>query len=422
MKRNWYKFSFYTGILLIVLMIYDVSWLPGSYIVFNNRFYIIIFLSLLIVLTEFKLLNFIKLKLKFSSIEFIILSLICVLVIYSTLVYNYSELLAYDSFLTYISYLMIFVLFFNIIPYMLLKKPSLFNTFIVFFSNLGLVLALFGFLDVYLHLNYSNFPGMLLSVIHHPNNTSMLFTVCIIPVLYFIYSKWHTLNVINKFYWLFSLFIQLLAQLFTFTRAGMIASFLSISVFLLLYHRANAIYILPSLGIFAAFFLKYFFFVKGFYSFLSRFLLLIPAYNMITADRSKMLWGYGLTNYLIEFKKYLEIIPNSEITVSDPHNTYVTLVLMLGIIVTFLIVFLTLFLLMKCTFRMLKSSSRSENLFYNFLISSSLSILVQGIFDSELIKTEYFTTYYLALIMGMMFILTFNKKNKYSQYFRELNN
>jgi len=224
------------------------------------------------------------------------------------------------------------------------------------------------------------------------------------PTLYIIYWKWKEMTVFQRTFYVTSLLVQLVSQLFTFTRAGMIATAAGLLIFLFLIYRSKIILILPVfLGVIPIFVLS-FFQAKGFGSFISRLYLLVPAYEMITESREKMLWGYGITNAFKEYGKRVSLI---EEYIKDPHNTYVTLLLMFGLVFTAVLIIFVFNLLLKTLLKAVKKKEVPEiRLLYIFLFSSAVSILLQGIFDAELIKHDYFTIHYLLLLFGIMYLTT----------------
>jgi O-antigen ligase len=400
---------------------YNVSWLPGHGTIFSKYVYVIISILFFVIFTAFNFKNFVNLQLLIFPSERILIWLLFLLIIISTVNYNPVELSTINNILVFLSYLLIFIVYFCLIPNLIIKNGNLFSTFIIFISNLGFILAIFGLLDLELNLHDSNYPGMLLSIIHHPNNTSMIFTISFIPVVYFIFSQWKSLNSIKKLYWVSSFCIQLTAQFFTYTRAGMIAILFGLTIFLLLHFRSKAILLIPILGVLSSSFIAFFFKAKGFLSFSSRLWLLFPAYEMISSSKSRMLWGFGINNALLEFKKTMAVIPNAETGISDPHNSYVTLILMLGIVFTFFLVLFLTVIILKSIVRVYKSQVKSEKLFFIFLVSSSSTILIHGLFDAELIKLEYFTIHYLSIIIGLMYYSIIYRKYNYLQlFFKEI--
>lgn len=160
--------------------------------------------------------------------------------------------------------------------------------------------------------------------------------------------------------------------------------------------------------------------IKGIDSPVSRFYLLLPAFNMIFSNKTHLLWGYGVSNGLIEYRKRLDEFNPNEFRINDPHNSYVTLLIMLGAIITLIVLLFVFILIVKGIRRTLSNTFSNHTLVYIFLISSTLSIMIQGLFDTELIKIECFTIHYLSIMIGLMFYLFTDKKTKIQDNILEL--
>ncbi len=394
---------FYLSLLLIPAMMYRNSWLPGASVVLFNEVYISIFLCSMILLLGFDLNEFLYMQLRFSLLERKILFFLT-FAAFVTVAYNPIEFTGLKSSLSVICYVMLFTVYFYWIPKFLVLNPSFFEKFIKIISNGGLFFSLLGFIFLIFNFNpRADWSAALLSIIGHPNNTSIIMTISFVPTLLLIYWKWNEITFWSKCFYIASLLIQIAAQLFTFTRAGMIATVIGLFVFFALYHRSKFLFALPFLVILIPVIGLYFFRAKGFASFLGRFYLLIPAAGMIFQSNERMLWGYGLTNGMVEYRKNLVAFSPNEFHILDPHNTYVSLILMLGMVFTALLLFFVVSLILKYVVKTFKEKDRSKELFYIFLISSTVSIMTQGLFDTELIKIEYFTIHYLLIVIGLMY-------------------
>jgi O-antigen ligase len=185
----------------------------------------------------------------------------------------------------------------------------------------------------------------------------------------------------------------------------MIATAIGLMIFFLLYYRAKFVLLIPIFTIIILVFGVSFFQAKGYWSFLSRFYLLLPAFQMITFNRNRLFWGYGISNALVEYKKNLVVFSPEDFTVNDPHNTYVTLILMLGVVLTVILLIFAFVLISKAVKRVFSERDPKEILLNIFLVSSACSILVQGLFDAELVKIDYYTIHYLLILFGMMYLI-----------------
>lgn len=391
---------------------YSKSWLPGGMSIIGLRENIVTLLfSTSILFISFDILKFLKLQINLSSLENKFLYLLLFIVLIATVYFNPIEFTSIKSIINMLCYASLFIIYFFIFPKYLYKNPKYFEKFIKIIIIWGFIFAVVGFFMLFISFNpFSANTFALVSFINHPNNTSIVFTITFIPTLYYLLARWNALSIFSKLFYFFSFILQIVAQLFTYTRAGMIATAFGLIIFLAFYYRSKFIFILPILISIIPLFVVAFFKAKGFASFVSRFYLLIPAMEMIQKSTSRMLWGYGITNSLIEYKKNLLEFNTGELTINDPHNTYVTLVLMLGLIYSITLLIFIVLLIFKYIKKIIKSNDRKISLFYIFLVSSTISIMIQGLFDAELIKIDYFVIHYLLICFGMMYL--FIKKNK----------
>jgi len=206
-----------------------------------------------------------------------------------------------------------------------------------------------------------------------------------------------------KYFYFVSVSLQIVAQFLTFDRAGMIGTTVGLLIFLSFYYKNKFIYVLPLIGLIILYGYK-FSQVKGYGSFISRYYLLIPAFEMIFRSRDRLLWGYGLTDGLIEYRKNVLVYDISEYLIRDPHNSYVTLVMMFGLVFTIFLISLIGILFFKCLKRIIDSKNNRVSLYYLFLLSSLLAILIQSLFDAEIIQVQYYVMHYLFILLGLMYI------------------
>jgi len=379
-----------------------------------KEYYSIILIGSFILLLAFDLRYFLNLLIKFQYLETKLILLMIVSLLYSTFVVNPVEFQKVSAIPVWISYIILITIYFYILPKVLLSDKTYLNKFLQIISNFGFFFSLFGLLMYFLNIHpIPEYSFGMISLINHPNNTSMVITITLFPTLYILFSKWNLLTSFKRSYYVLSIFVQIMAQLFTYTRAGMIANAIGLLLFLMFFFRSKSFIAIPFIAVIIPIFGAAFFQAKGFASFISRFYLLLPAYSMLVKSKETLLWGYGLTNGIAEYKKNLvQFLPN-EFAINDPHNTYVTLLIMFGLIFTLTLLSMTSIVLAKCVSRIIKNKNNEYRLFYLLIFTSVVSILVQGIFDAELIKADFYTIHYLLTMIGLAFysfkVFTFKK-------------
>jgi len=345
-------------------------------------------------------------------IEQKLLFLLLIVVLISTFFFNPQELLFYRNAVILCAYVLFITTFFFVFPRFLLENPPFFTRLIRAISIFGFLFSLFGFYLLYVNTELGRelrYQDSLVSIIPHPNNSSMILTTTIFPTLYYLYWKWGYLPFDKRFFYSFSLAVQVLGQLFTYTRAGMIGTAVGFLIFFILRHKSRFVFLFPLMVGFVLIFGIGFFTAKGVASFFGRFGLLIPAFQMITSSHGTMLWGYGFSSALTEYKKNLIAFDPSAFLIDDPHNSYVTLILMGGAVFSFFLLVLAAILLLKCLLKSVRSKG-DERLFYIFLLSSLMAISTQGLFDAELVKVEFYTIQYLFICFGLLYRLVGQKE------------
>ncbi len=405
MSKSNKKVIFYLSLFLIPVGMFSKMWITSLQKIFmGNEYFFIIFIGSFIIILSLdfdKLLNTI---IQFKYFESKILLLLTGCILYGTFLHNTVEFQKISNFLVWLSYIILIIVYFFIIPKLLLENRNYLIKFFLIISNFGFIFTIIGLLMYFGGIfPIPDYSFGMISLINHPNNTSMVITITIFPTLYILINRWNNFSSIYKIFYFFSFFLQLIGQLLTFTRAGMIATSIGLLIFIIFYFRGKTLFLIPLIAFIVPVFGVAFFQAKGFASFISRFYLLLPAYSMIAKSKESFLWGYGLTNGLVEYKKKLvEFLPN-EFLINDPHNTYVTLILMLGALFTLMLLFLAFIVIYKCIYRLIKTNNINLRYLYLFIVTSSMSIFVQGLFDAELIKADFYTIHYLLVLLGIAY-------------------
>ncbi|MBS1514218.1 MAG: hypothetical protein JSS63_04275 [Bacteroidetes bacterium] len=210
---------------------------------------------------------------------------------------------------------------------------------------------------------------------------------------------------------LIGIFLQYIAQLLTFCRAGIIGTSLAISIFFFLHYKKKALIIIPLVAILIVSFVSSFIVAKGNVSTVSRFLLMVPAYNMLVESKSAFLWGYGPTYTFDAYAYFRDFFFIAE-KVNNPHNTVVSMAIMFGVLFTVIMLFFGGSLLFKGSLKAITVKNKNENVIYSFLVVILVGLFVQGLFDSALLMPEYFDMQFYLLFLGILYKLTDKKPTK----------
>jgi hypothetical protein len=408
------KLNFYVPIFVFLIMVYRSSWLPGASFLLGNSLYLIIVSGLFLFVFNFDFNKFLGYRL-FRKNPYRTYSIFIIFaVIVSIFLYNIQEVTKFNSLIRLLAYLSTFYIYLILFPKIITSDKNYLRKFISFISNFGFVCALFGFLTLNSH-PVGKFQGMLVSFITHPNNTSIIFTFTIPATLYLYFVLNKDNFSLRKYYLIFSVIIQIFAQLFTLTRAGMIATFIGLLIFLIFKYRFKVLWLSP-LILPIPFFASGFFYAKGAGSFFSRLFLLIPAYYMITENKIRFLWGYGITDAFLKYRNSLLIYNITEENIDDPHNTYISLLIMFGAVITVLLISFMIYFLYKIYREYSVSSTINSKFFYIFSFSFLISLFIQGFFDSEIVIVEYFTIQFMLTIIGINTILISRRRHNINIY------
>lgn len=394
------KAIYYVPIVYILILMYRMSWLPFAGMIDNRESIIFLFFFICLVVISFDFDRLARQKKKipiFKSILFIILISLSLISIF---LFNSHEVLKLTNIINLFNLLFSIILFCKIFPQFLVKNPKYFEKLIKLISNFGLITALFGVLLLISGYKPNQMAVYLISFIRHPNGVSIILTLSIISTLYYYVWKKDAMPTFIKYYYLFSFFLQFIAELLTQSRTGILGVIVAITVFLGIHYRKKLVLLIPIIVAGINLFVLGYIMQKGASSFISRLRLWFVAYYLIDKDPSKLLWGYGFTESNEIFKRNAMIFTE---TVEHPHNAYISILLMFG--VYFLIAFIIFMIVLLSTsiLRLVRANGSNERLFYNFIISIFVSLLFQGIFESPLVLFWYFLMPIFLIILGILY-------------------
>ena len=404
------KLIFYISILIILIMFYRTSWLPGQYSLSQYVFYIIVILFLFLFLFVVRIDKILRLKVQLITEGNKYYSILIFLFLFSVLFFNSQEISEFKSICIIISYFAYFLIFFIYLPNFLFENKTYYKKFINFISILGFFCAILGLILLFSGIYpVPRHETNLVSIIYHPNNVSIIFTYTSITTLYFFLWQKKNFTFNQKVFYLTSFFIQILAQLYSFTRAGIIATLFSIMIFFVFVFRSKFILVIPVIIVSLSSIVTYFFVAKGFISFIGRFFLLVPAYKMITDSTNRLLWGYGVSNAMKVYKKdYVETMI-AEKNIDDPHNSLAYLIMLFGLLFTIVILFFVCKTIFRGIVKIFKNQSDggyNKLIFYSFLVSLLMSLMIQGLFDAELVKTEFYSLQFFLVFLRILYNYT----------------
>lgn len=387
--------------MIILITIYRNTWLPGAKILAGKENYLILFLSMIffVILIDFR--NVFNFKVKYAKSYSKYIVLLAILMLISTLMFNMQELTKFSYLVRFIDLICYFVIYFVVIPNLILSTRDMLRKLILIISYSGLIISVLGF--IFLALGFypmPNYPGFMTSIIYHPNYVPFIVIFGALSTIFYVEWQKNELPAAKKYFYLFSILIQFFAVLMTYSRQAYLALGLSLVVYFLLKYRLRFVMLLPLFAS-AFFFLIPYFKAKGFASFISRLYLLIPAYYLISKDNSALLWGYGLTNTFDVFDKYNNIYGGGEV-MNNPHNSFVSLILMFGLPFTLIFCTTIFFLVAKFAVNSLRAKNSQQGMLYNYFVSMIVAFVVLNLFESVVVQIEYFNIHLFFITLGIM--------------------
>lgn len=399
-------------ILLLPLISYFVTfykstWLPGNKMFINTSFYVMEVLTVVtfLLFVDFSVLNS---GIRFFYKENKILTISAFLLLISSVFFNMSEFKSpyYTSF--YLAYLFNFGIYFIMLPLFIINNKEYFYKFVNFISVFSLVFCFLGLCFLFLGISTEvRFQGKVTSIMVHPNFVPSVALVGLFSTLILLHTcDKSQLN--KKLLFAISFFIQFIALAFSFTRDGMIAFVVGIAVFYFITYRKIFFYSLPVSIVLVPLFVVEFIKYKGFMSFVSRFLLLIPAYYLMISDKTRLLWGYGASNATDMYVKY-KVLYNVLEDVNSPHNSYISYILMYGLIFTAVFSFFVLYLLYKGFRFSNRLKDHNSKVVVAAFISICIAYLVINLFESHLAMAHLTMMHPFLIFLGLLFYVLRNQ-------------
>jgi len=283
-----------------------------------------------------------------------------------------------------------------------MNNKEYFYKFLNFVSIFSLIFCFCGLFFLFLGISTEvRFDGKVTSIMIHPNFVLSVALVGLFSTLVLIHiCDKSQLN--KKLLYIFSFFIQFLALAFSFTRDGMIAFVVGIAIFYFITFRKAFLYSLPvSIALVPLMVIEFIKF-KGFNSFVSRFFLLIPAYYLMISDKTRLLWGYGASNATEMYVKY-KVLYNVLEDVNSPHNSYISFILMYGLLFTAMFSLFVVILLFKGFKYAWRITDHDSKIVVAAFVSICVAYLVINLFESHLAMAHLTMMHPFLIFLGLLF-------------------
>lgn len=395
-------------------MIYRNSWIPGGNLLGGKEIYVVFLFSLLVFLILLDFNKILKVNININIKYFYILMLLFVLFV-SLITNSINEFKSLYKIVRFYIFFFYVFLYLYYIPSLIIRKHEFFNYLIKFYTVLGLIIGTVGIIMYFAKIvpisTYTN-QTRYLSFIIHPNYVSFLLTITSVTSLFYYLYYGKNKRQFFKILIIITIIIQLISQFFTLSRGGLLGTTFGIFFLLFFKFRKKVILIVPALFSVIIYLAIQVFRTKGIASTFARFLLMIPVYYMLKEQSIHTIFGYGITNSFDAYSSYRGLYEIIE-AVNNPHNTFLSIFIMFGIVFAILLFFYFIYLVFKGSIYSLKAKENEEKMFYAFLTSNLIAVFLHGLFDSMLIMPEYFVMQFFLIILGLMIFYT-RKKNKYT--------
>ncbi len=406
---------------LIVLLLFltfghTFLWFTVFPIVFRLEYNQILLTALMFIsLIIFHLFNRIDFKTKIhrTTIDRLLLFLLIITLIYSVLVVNVSEFTTMLGFSKVIIFFSSIFFFLYLLPMILLRSERLLDFFIMVVYGLGVISAVFGiFTALSPNLNPVNeYPGLSLSFFSHPNANAFLYCYTIPCAFYVIIKFKKNLSLLSKTGILFSVLISIINHFLTYSRTGILAILLCITIFIYYYNKKIFFSILVLLP-----FLVYMLFnvttsEKGASTIVGRAGLIATGIEMLVNDKNGMLWGFGIDNNFKVFEETKNSLLFAE-SHNYPHNSLLFLILVFGAVPVSLFL---IFLIKRIISLLLLFLRNKLNLISVLSYSVVISVFTQAFFEDFVLFPEYYMYHLILIFIGLLFLPNFELRKYFGE-------
>ena len=405
-KSNKYNLPDFLLIFLLILGLYAFTALPYSGPLEESMAYLQISVFILFVAITLKFKSVLNLRLRFHNVVVFLWTLFFIFLFSSSFVFNFQVSSDVKSFFKIFSYFTVVYLFFFAFSKRLYVNKELFEKLINAILAIGIFIALSSLLLYFVGNPFNEkYDVTAVGFFAHPNGISHVYTIAIPLLVYKFYSK-----KINLLFFIVILFLMFIALLLTLSRAGFIGVFCALMI--LAYFRSRALFVATSVIvlILAGTILLEFFTAKGDGSNLSRLLLALTAFQMISASTQSLLWGYGVFESLKIFQLEKLFVGSVEVVV-DPHNMILLMGIQFGLIVTFLYVGIIVFILSKAVFKF----KRGTNIeFYRIITCFAIivGLLIQSMLENVIVYPSYVFMALFLIFLGYLYNFCYEEPDK----------
>lgn len=383
--------------LLILVNLYIISVFPLGYLVKDFIYFIQIGIFLLFIITKLDINEVFNFKPKGNMLIYyseILLGSVFLIITLTVSLNNNNDIKSIAKIITYV---ILFIMFFNFYASSLISNFVLFNKFVDFIIIFALINSVIGWFAVFfVPPPVELYKGYHLGLFHHPNTNAAIYSIAVPAIFYKVFYLGYR-NYQNILILLF-LFVSML---FTYSRS----TFVGVGVALLLITFLKSkkytilfvlLFLLVGTSVFDTFLLA-----KGGFSSISRLLLFYTAFEMILTSINSFLFGYGVFRSLEIFFTEKLFTGSTEVVV-DPHNMILLLGIQFGMIVTIaLFVFIILVLISSISRLNKLKPDVKKGVVLSFAMV--INLVIQNQFEDIVVYPEYFVYPIFLIFLGYLY-------------------
>ena len=389
--------KYYLILGLLFLSIYARTVFPLAGQVTNGILIFGLFIFIFILLIELNINNLLSFQIKRSNKLLQFLFIVAIISFCYSYIHNIKYNLDIFSIAKTLSYFVVTFSFLFILAKKMFNDENFFEFILTFLLVFGIISSFLSF--VMLIIGYHPIPAYSVTTtgfFAHPNTTSFLYTIVTPILIYKYFSKKISFEI-----FIFILILFIICLLFTYSRAGYMGVFLGILVFT--YNKSKKIFIstvIILLIVILSFVIEFAMAKSG--SSIGRALLIITAINMIVADQSSFLWGYGVYNFVDVFQSE-KLFYGSVENVVDPHNLILLLGIQFGMLFTILIILIIAIVIIKNFWKLHKINQLKKKNRINLCLAVTMGLLMQNMLEDLIFYPEYFVMPIFLMFLGYLY-------------------
>lgn len=408
--ENFFRFEYKILFVYIFYKIYYITVFPGVDFLHSIVFYLDLLILVPFIVYNFNFDNFFEFKINFYNLPIFFLYLTLFFFLFSSFIVN-NSFISFNAFLKIIVYIVLFYSFFYKFSKILFKSDELFEKFLNIIIIFACISSFFSFCSVFFGFNSEGrFYGTTIGFFINPNSTAFVYSFAIPVIIYKFMTKR-----INNILFFIILLIFLYCLVFTLSRAGFIA--VLISILFITFSKSKKLFIVISLILLVILssYINELLSLKTDSS-LARGLLFLTAISIITSTTQTFLFGYGVTNAITVFEEEKKSFGNFEVTVNNPHNFILLIMIQYGLLTLLPYLFFIFSLIIAGIKNRIKIPEIKDKRKLELCIAIVLGLLAQNLFEEIIVVPEFPVMSVTLIFMGIIYCFIIKGKRKQVEF------